>query len=283
MPEVWAGALGETRVSSTTSGGTALTTTAGFIQLPAQPSMERVAQIGHLTITPRKWAGASVVRLLINPWLVVLKTTDGMTTYPTDYSRIAQDNSTSTLVDISTLNLVSSGDWLLVGSHIPFRGAYCNVFGTNTTASVVLSVKYWTGSWTDISATVSGVTTSTAFDKAGLVYWTVPAAWKPASLGDLYPRTPAPADHEVTVDYRTLPLYWTRWEIDTAITDTSVTMYYMCAANRSVLYDELARGQAGTEKIKHGLGGVGCIEALTDLGTASLIVSMAADHESELS
>jgi len=244
-----------------TAGGTSLTTTAAFIQFPPRTN--------RISITPRNFTTAVVARLLLNPWLTVLKTVDNMAGSPTDYSANAQDNDTATDVDVSSLSTRANGDFLLVGSHVPFRGVYFDVDGTNTTASCTGSVYYWNNAWVDTSATMSGVTTATLFDKDGIVTWTVPTAWKATTLNQIYTNTVFASN----AYYSNVSMYWTRWETDTAITDTSVTFNSMSAANRSTTYAELVEGQAISADIPYGFGGTGSIEALTDAGTANLVVN----------
>ncbi len=257
--EVLAGALGERRAISTAAGGTALTTTATYIQIPKGAY--------HLFMTPRNFATAVVAKIVLNPWLVVLKTTDNMVTAPTDYSEYAQDADTSTLVDVSSLSTLVNGDYLLIGSHLPFRGVYVTVVGTNGAGTATTSVYYnASGTWTDTSAT-DGTNSTMTFAQSGLVYWTVPTAWTAARLKDLYPTTP-------DSDYTNLNYYWTRWSVSAALADTSVTFSSMVAANRSTAYAEYVSGQTTEERINRGLGGVGCIEALTDAGTANLIADV---------
>ncbi len=178
--EVVAGGVGEIRALSTASGGTALSTTAVYIPL--------IRGTHHLFITPRNFATAVVAKFALNPYLVILKTANRMGTV-TDYSNYAQDGSTDTDVTLSSLSTLANGDWLLVGAHLPFRGVYCDVDGTNSTASTTLAVHYWqdatTDAWADTSAT-DGTKSSTALDQDGLVYWTVPTDWKTVRLTDIY-------------------------------------------------------------------------------------------------
>jgi len=272
--EVVAGSLGELRATSTASGGSALTTTASFIQFPALSKVGDKRQC-HLFITPRNFATAVVAKIALNPWLTILKTTDDMATPPTDYSLLAQDNSTGTSVDLSSLSTVAAGDWLLVGSHQQFRGVYCDVDGANGTASVVLAVDYWSGSWITTAATVTGVTSATAFDQDGLVYWTVPTAWQTATFREIYPQITAKNYYSDT------PLYWTRWSVSGGDLDSATTIDSMTAANRSTAYAELVFGQTLEEKASYGWTGLGCIEGLTNAGTANLIVNVAMTNGSE--
>ena len=250
------GKPGEFRVSSTASAGTALTTTASYTQL--LDGTERVF------ITPRNFSTAVLIKVNFNPYLVVLKTLDGMTTIPTDYTSAAQDNSTSTDIDLSSLSTRSAGDFLLVGAHEKFRGCYMDVDSTNSTESVTLTVSYWNGqSWVDTANTDGW--SATAFDQDGLTYWTVPDAWRKATIKTLYEFCPH-------FEYTYTDLYWTRWEIDTDV-DSSVTLNSMLAANRSATYGELVEGQCISANIYKGVGGIGCIEALTNDGTANLVVN----------
>ena len=258
--DVISGPLGEFRAASTAGGGTALTSTAGYIQLPRETS--------HILITPRNFSTAVVVQVALNPWLVVLKTTDNMMGLPTDYSEAAQDADAATDVEVSSLGLLASGDFLLVGSHLPFRGVYIDVDGTNSLGTAALDVFYWDGAtWVDYSDT-DGTFSTRVFAQDGLVSWTISVNWRAAKLKDLYPNAPK-------AYYSDLDLLWTRWSVDAALTDTSVTFNSMVAANRSTAYAELLSGQTFEERIKHGIGGIGCVEALTDAGTANLIVNVA--------
>lgn len=268
--EIVAGQLGEIRAAGTTGGGTALTTTPTYIQLPRMTN--------HLFITPRNFASAcEVAQVSLNPWLVVLKTTDNMVTRPTDYSEQAQDASTSTYVTLGALGALTAGDFLLVGSHLPFRGAYATVSTANTTGSLTLNVHYWNGSaWVDYSDT-DGTSADTTFAQNGLVYWTVVSAWKMARLGDLYPE--CPSIPETTHINLTIPMYWTRWSVSAAISSTVLSS--LVSANRSTNYFELLGGQTLEQKIKHGVGGIGCVEARTDVGTANLLVGVATIREGE--
>lgn len=256
---------GEFRIASA-SKGLSLSTTAAFQQLPFNTT--------RIFATPTTFSTAVVARLLLNPWLVVLKTLDNMATKPIDYSKVAQDNNTDTSVDVSSLSTRANGDFLLVGSHLPFRGVYFDVDGTNAAGTATVAVYYWNGvAWADTSATVTGIRTTAVWDKDGIVTWTVPSAWQTATIAELY------STMTVQTYYSNIPLYWTRWEVDAAITDTAVTIDSMSAANRSTSYAELASGQMLSADIVQRIGGVGCIEALTDAGTATLIVNAVTSGE----
>mgnify|MGYP001608736419 CR=1 FL=1 len=272
--ETYEAPYGELRGAGT-SAGTALTTTAGFIPIPKGSH--------HLFMTPRNFATAVVARLAMNPWLVVLKTQDNLVTPPVDYSELAQDGDAATDVDLSDLSTLALGDFLLVGSHLPFRGVSIDVDGANANAAL-LTVSYWNGSaWAAISetdGTETGGTTTLAAD--GTVTWTIPAGplWKAESLRDIFARVgPAVLDAVYNApsmaQYASERMYWTRWEVDAAL-DAATTLNSMYAMNRSTAYFELLPSQAWSERVHRGFGGDGCIEALTDAGTGNLIVNVAA-------
>jgi len=252
---------GEERVASTAGGGTALTTTAAFIRLP------RITKA--ISIVPRNFATAVVAKYHLNPWLTILKTVDALATAPTDYSNAGQDLSAAAAgVVLSSLDTLANGDFILVGSRLPFRGVRCVANAANGTGSV-LTVHYRKNddTWADTSATDGTISGGATFAQTGNVTWTVPTDWKVASLGSIYTSSPMFAGRET-------PLYWTRWSVSVAL-DSSTTLDQMLAMNRNTArYAELVSGEAREHTIMHGReGGVGCIECLTDAGTANLVVN----------
>ena len=261
MKEVIAGSLGDGRVASTAGGGTALSTTAAFIRLP------RITH--HIDMFPNTFSTAVVVKYHINPWLTVLKTTDAMATAPTDYSNAAQDLSAAAAgVVLSSLGALAAGDFVLVGAHQPFRGGRAVVNAANGTVSV-LTVHYRKSddTWADSSATDNTTSGGATFAQTGNVTWTVPTDWKAASLGSIYTSSPMFA-------FRETKLYWTRWSVSVAL-DASATLDQLLAMNADTArYLERPSGAVFEEQVQHGQpGGIGCIEALTDAGTAKIIVN----------
>jgi hypothetical protein len=268
MPEIWAGRLGEFRSISTADGGTALTTTAGFIQIPPKAN--------HIFITPRNFSTAVVAKFALNPWLTILHTVDTMATEPTDYSNILQDPADTSTLDLS--EMATGTEFILVGSYIPFRGVYVDVTGTNSAGTATMGVSYSNSAigWTAFSVT-DGTNSTMTLAQDGLVYWTVPTTWVKQTFKELYPACP------VNKFYSDVPLYWTKWTPSVALTDTSITVVNMSAANRSTAYGELVSGQSFEERVECGkIGGLGCIEALTNAGTANLVVNVASHYESEV-
>lgn len=261
--ETIAGPQGEVRSASTAGGGTALTTSAARIVLPRNTK--------QITLIPRNYSTAVVVKWNKNPFLIVLKTTDLLATAGnlTDYSDNAQDNSTSTDVTLSSLATVANKGAVYVGSWTPFSGLEVDVDAANGTASV-LTVTYWDGSaWTDTSATDGTASGGATFAVDGNITWTVPSAWVTASLQEAV-TTALPHTGILTQ-----PMYWVRLAVSAAL-DSSTTLNSMIAINRDTTYAEIPAGMWWEESITVGPGGYYSITALTDAGTANLVVNCAA-------
>lgn len=258
--ETWAGPLGEMRAASTASGGTALSTTALVVPLPAGTA--------HVSVEGRNYSTAVVARIALVPWLTVLKTLDLLAT-ATDYSDAAQDANTGTDVVLSSLGTFASGDALYLGSHIPFRGVYADVDAANANASV-LSGDYWDGdSWAALTVTDGTASTGVTFAVDGAITWTMPSDWAPTDLSSSVATTGA------AVPQRGAKLYWVRLKVSAAL-DSSTTLNSLLALARSTAYAELVSGRVLEFATTRGHGGVAGIEALTDAGTANLIVNVAA-------
>jgi hypothetical protein len=88
-----------------------------------------------------------------------------------------------------------------------------------------------------------------------------------ASLGSIYNDVP-------TFPHAQRSLFWTRFTV-TSVLDAAVTLNSLMALNKSTAYGELVSGQVLESGIHRGPSGFGCIEALTDAGTANLIVNCA--------
>ncbi len=264
--------LGEIRGGVTT--GVALTSTASFTQIPDGT--------WYMTLIPRNFSTAVVARVALNPYLIILKTADALASAPTNYSQVAQDGSTSTVVTLSSLGTAAQLDFLYVGSHIPFRGVVIDVTAsTNSTASV-LTVKYWKNdsTWADITATDGTASGGASLAVDGNVTWTVPTDWQIAALNFFGEYTAADSllssikDTALTFPFSTTKLYWTRWQFSGGL-DASTTLASMLSMNRSTAYFEIPSGITLEETITKGPLGVGNIEALTDAGTANMVVDFA--------
>lgn len=260
--ETYSAPLGELRAASAAGGGTALGTAAKCVPLP--PGTQ------WLAIEGRNFTTAVVAKVALSPFLVVLVTPDALAT-AADYSDAAQDASAATDVVLSSLDTALNLDYVYLGSHLPFRGAFADVDATNANASA-LSGEYWTGSaWAALSGVSDGSAAAGAtFAQDGAITWTVPADWAPVALKDAVATTGAAVPH------RGVPLYWVRLKVSAAL-DASTTLDSLCALNRSTAYAELVSGRVLEMRVTRGIGGVGAVEALTDAGTASLIVNVASN------
>ena len=74
-------------------------------------------------------------------------------------------------------------------------------------------------------------------------------------------------------------MYWTRWEWAAAL-DADTDVAGMQALNRSTAYAELLEGQTVETMVSDRK--LGCVEALTDVGTANLVVNVGSRPGSEL-
>lgn len=251
---------GDLRLASA-ANGTALSTTAAFIQYP------RVTNF--VTITPRNFSTAVVARVIESPWLYVLQTSDRLTTIAVpggntvDHSENLQNAVATDVANVSGIPTAANGGYLYVGSYQPFRGVDIDVTALNTTSTSNLTVNYWHGAWTTISAT-DNTNSTESLDTDGTVVWTVPTDWKAASLVET-------GDTKLDYGEASVKLYWTRWQWSAAL-DAAVTIARMSAMNRSTAYWELTPGQAMEGSVINGPGGVSGIEALTDAGTANLVI-----------
>ena len=261
MPtEILGANLGHQR-SAGAASGVAMTTSSAFT--PFHLGTE------HIDLIPRNFSGAAVARYALCPYLVILKaeSSTDLAGPLSDYSAIAQDGSTSTTVDLSSL---ASGRNVYVGSAIPFRGVNIDVNATNSTSNTDLTVYYWAGSWVDISDS-DGTSSSVSLDRDGSVTWAVPSAWQSASLVKI--------DGSVnsSLHWRDVPMYWTKWNWDEAL-DSTVTLDHMLGINESTAYAEVPASLGTGMRIHHGFGsnGIAGIETLTNAGTGNMLLTCSA-------
>lgn len=239
--------------------GTALSTTLALIPIPLGTSF--------ISLLPRNLSTAVVAGFLLNPELIIFKTTDLLSTPPTDYSLSARDADAGTDIVLSSIPTIANGGALYVGSAVPFGGVAIDIDAANGTASV-LTVKYWNGSaWADISDTDGTISTGASMAQDGNVTWTVPSAWVPTSLI-------ASGDAPQATKYGNQEMYWTRWEWSTAL-DSSTTLNSMLPINRSTAYTPLIQNEAFEFSVDESIS---CIQAVTDAGTASLLVRFFANE-----
>ena len=245
--ETWPNEAGEIRAATTTGTGTALTTTPVFIQLPNDTK--------RVKLVPRNFSTAVAVQVMLNPYVSVLKTVDDSVSF-TDYSKDAQDAATATLVTLSSLSTAANGDYLYVGAHVPFRGLNATVVDANGVASVMTAVYSQIGDvWTALTITDGTASGGATVAVTGNITWTVPTDWVKKLVGGR-------------------EMYWVRFQVSVAL-DSSTTLSSLLAMNQSTAPWDIISGEKEEFKLHKGPGGVGCIEARTDAGTANLIVNIA--------
>ena len=262
--------LNEMRVASAAGGGTALSTTEAFIGLPLF--------VNWLHLDPRNYATGVVAELHVNPWIAVLSTQNAMASPALDISNEMQNGDT-TIQAMGAFDTLANGDFLLVGSHLPFRGVRVDV-GTNVNAVTnTLLVEYLdlgsgVPTWTSLSATDGTASAGASLAVDGAVTWTVPAEsrWLSRELKGAFSQG---ALNWRDRYYHSFPMYWTRWSWSAALSAT-VDLLQMLAIERSAAGPELISGRTVEMYIdKHGLGGLGNISALMNAGTGNLIVNVA--------
>lgn len=201
--------------------------------------------------------------------MYVLRTQDALVTNPTDVSHELQDGDT-TDVAFDAQSTAANNDFIYVGAHLPFRGVRITVGSDPQNTASALTVKYWNGAaWTDISVTDGSDSGGVSHTQTGDATWTVPATWTKSSLNRI-------GDTLLTSgSWAIASLYWTRWEFSATTEATwNVASYY--SLNRSTAYAELLSGQNYEQALQaEGPGGIAAVEALTDAGTANLIVNVA--------
>lgn len=254
------------------STGVALTTNAAYVQFPLGTRA--------VILMPRNFSTAVVARFGISPYLAVLRTNNGGTAF-TDESTRAQDSDAATHVTMSSFPTLANGGYLLIGAARRFRGVRVDMDAqVNGTASV-LTVAYWNGSaWTDLSASDGTASAGASFAQDGLVTWTVPAAWTRASIPSIY-ATLALAHTNIPSTYKADSLFWTRWVVSAAF-DSSTLVDAMQGLTESTAYGELTTGQAlqlGGGQSLHNMHRLAGLEALTDAGTANLVVNCGAGSQ----
>ena len=252
--------LSELRAASTASGGTALTTTLGLISIPLGSD--------YLSITGRNFVGAGVARVLLNPWLSIFHTQDaGVST--ADISDEMQDGD-AVSVEFVAFPITGTG-YMYVGAEVPFLGVAVGM-GTNKNATAsVITVKYWASSgWVDAEDTDGTITGGESMSQSGNIVWAAKSAWTKASLVSIGDTLPSGCNKHTS-------MYWTRWEWDAALDTAAVDT--MRSINRSTAYAELLEGQT----VEVGLQDrrLASVQALTDAGTASLIVNVGAHAADE--
>ena len=249
-------------ITYTGGGGTALTTTLSIIGIPLLSD--------YISVTARNFVGCAVARVAFNPWLTIIHATDALKTTAniTDISERMQNNDT---IDykLGTLDTAANDNFIYVGSPLPFVGVKVDIGPDVQATASVLTVKYGIGEgWTDLVDTDGTESGGATLAVDGDVTWAIPTTWKKKTLLDI-------GDTILSgEDFTREALYWTRWEVSAQIDSTDLKQ--MRALTRSPDYAELIEGQSFEMMNPMGVvERIACIEALTDAGTANLLVNVA--------
>ena len=115
----------------------------------------------------------------------VQKTTDVGSTY-TDYSAAAIDDSAGTVVDLSSLNTIANGDWVVVGTSVPCMGVAWDSTTANGNAATI-TTEYWDGdSWETLANETDGTASGgDTFAVDGQMTWDLPSDWATSSLNSI--------------------------------------------------------------------------------------------------
>lgn len=254
-PTTIPGYAGNTRLLLNIAGNDDLTTTRTHFAIPAG--------IRAVKLMPNTFAASGVVaKFALNPFLTVLVTMDAMATDPTDGSEAAQDGVAGTVVTLSNLPTLANGGAVYIGAIEQFSGFYVDV-ATGDGGAGLMAVTYWDGnSWENITPTDN----TSDWGTDGVVNWTVPSDWTPAVLSTALalgaPRKRTNNDE----------LYWVRVVTSVAL-DSDTTIAGIYAINR---YADVNTGIIAGESFTNGINRArngGNLQALTDVGTANLIVT----------
>lgn len=135
-----------------------------------------------------------------------------------DFTAALTDRNTGTDSGLA-LSALQTGDRIYVGCRRQFRGIVVDVDGTNSAGTAALVGEYPDPglAWTDLSIT-DGTFSTRTLAQDGLITWTVPTAgWRKGALAEVT---------KLVADTNGAPvteaLFWARFRVDAAITDTTV-------------------------------------------------------------
>lgn len=269
MVDVIDAPLGDLRAAAA-SKGTALTTAPAVTAFPPNT--------GWAQLVARNFATAVVAGVQMCPYGVILKTADKFVTPMIDISEDCQDGSTSTTPDFNSLPTYANGGAIFIGSKQPFRGLIVDVQNTNSNASV-LTASYpdGMGGYTSLSASDGTASGGATFAQDGAITWTVPTTgpnglWKAQTLTEILETSGITTSAKIP--YPDERFYWVRLVVSAAL-DSTVSVNSIHLMNRSTAYAEMIANQVVQFRINRGVGGHSGVLALTDAGTANLIVNVA--------
>lgn len=119
----------------------------------------------------------------------------------TDYSANVVDNNAGTVADLSNLDTVANGDWVVIGGPVPFCGAALDLTANVNTNVSVMTVEYWNGAaWAAVANLTDGTVApaGTTLGTDGQISWDLPAAWVASTIN-------------------TITAYWVRLSVSAAL------------------------------------------------------------------
>jgi hypothetical protein len=167
---------------------------------------------------------------------------------------------------------LANGGLFLIGARRKMRGLTVGTLTSANANAAVLSAHYWNGAWTTLSPSDGTISSAKTFAQAGDITWTTPTDWTRASLRTIYAMLGSTV---LPPKASTEQLFWTRLSVNAALSAT-VTVQAITPLAGSTAYAELATGVPLSIDVGGGLDGVCAVEALTDGGTAKLLVNVGA-------
>lgn len=109
----------------------------------------------------------------------VRKTVNNGVAY-TDYTSEAGDNSDATDVDLSSLDTLANGDFLVIGSDVKQRKILFGMDAAVNSNAATMAIEYWNGTaWVAVSGLKDGTAVGTAtLAQSGIVYFKGPLDWE---------------------------------------------------------------------------------------------------------
>lgn len=105
----------------------------------------------------------------------------------TDYSAAVIDNNVATIADLSNLDTIANGDWIVIGGPAPFCGAGIDMTANVNGNAATMTVEYWNGAaWVAVANLTDGTANGGAtFGVDGQISWDIPAAWQMSTIATI--------------------------------------------------------------------------------------------------
>ena len=113
----------------------------------------------------------------------VRKTLNNGSTY-TDYTSAVGDDNAGTFADLSSLDTVANGDWVVIGADGPFRKILVNLNANVNTNASVMTISYWDGAgWRAVLNLSDGTSASSkTLAQDGTISFDFPERWERSTI-----------------------------------------------------------------------------------------------------